>query len=47
MKFSDRNIKKAYLVTPVEEEVSEINTSDGGIEIDFKPWEITTIKVEF
>lgn len=47
LEFSDRNIEKAYLVTPVEGEVSEINTSDGGIKVDFKPWEIITIKVEF
>lgn len=47
LRFFDGNIKKAYLATPTEEEISDLNVSDGGIRVNFKPWKIITIKVEF
>ncbi len=47
IKFSDANIEKAYLTTPIEEEISEISISNGGTKVNFKPWEIITVRVEF
>lgn len=39
------NVKKAYLCDMLENNICELNVVDNGINVDFKPFEINTIKV--
>jgi len=47
LKFTDKNIKKAFLASPVEEDVKSLNIVDGSISVLINPFELVTLRIVF
>jgi alpha-mannosidase len=42
-----RRVRRAYLVTPVEEKITSLRTQGGGVRLTMRPYELCTLRLEF